>query len=335
MAQAGLAAVATALAAVAALLVAPWFGAQLLEVLRRLKVRASFPRGRTPLAQTHDSAGSFALAAAALRGLPGSTLRPVRAFASSRGFGLGSKRLRDQLELLGITCDHAAIWQCLAGACAAAFVVGTVFGGTWLVGFPCAAAVPLAVRAVVDKRLEGFVHRTRAQVPDALRSIDAALGAGQGLPRAIEYAAQCTPAPLGALLAQVVWDIKGGRPIEMALEGFQKRVQVPELRFVSVAMEVQHKSGGSLHPIIATAVGAARESFELERSLQVKTAQARLSARVVGFMPLALVLALSVISPGYFSGFASSALGVAMLIAAIVLDAAGLMFIRSIMNVKV
>ena len=133
----------------------------------------------------------------------------------------------------------------------------------------------------------------------------------------------------------MVWDIKGGRSIETALDGFQQRVQVPELRFVSVAMEVQHKSGGSLHPIIATAVGAARESFELERSLQVKTAQARLSARVVGFMPLALVLALSVISPGYFSGFASSAFGMAMLVAAVVLDVAGLMFIRSIMSVRV
>lgn len=222
-----------------------------------------------------------------------------------------------------------------ARCCAVALVVVGGVLASPVAGVLAAVVVLLGVCRLVDGWVGRRDREMRSQVPDALTALGVALGSGYALPRAFAYAAAHTPSPLSRELDRVVWDIGAGRSIDEALEGLQYRANVPELRYVAVAMEVQHHSGGSLRGIIACAVQGVRSSFDLERSLHVQTAQARFSARVVGLLPLGLLGVLVVVAPGYLESFSGSPMGMGMLVVAAVLDATGLLIIRSIVDAAV
>ena len=64
-----------------------------------------------------------------------------------------------------------------------------------------------------------------------------------------------------------------------------------------------------------------------------KTTQGRLSARIVAWMPLALAALITVLSPGYFGAFVSSPLGVALLVTALLLEAAGVLLVKKALAV--
>ena len=74
---------------------------------------------------------------------------------------------------------------------------------------------------------------------------------------------------------------------------------------------------------------------ELERSLHVQTAQARLSARIVSVMPFVLVALFSLVSEGFLEPFFNSAAGVALLLVALSMQAAGVLAVRRMLRVEV
>lgn len=308
------------------------FGKARLEVRARLN-SADARDGRHGDEGGH--AGIVPLVRVALRGMPGSDAALVQKLAASRVAGASCRAACRELTRLGVPHQPGAVWGCMAATGTLLGLTVGVASGSWIVGLVVALGAPWLVVLWLGRRADARAMTLAEQVPDALRTIDAALTAGLGVGKAIVYAARSTSGPLGLELRQVVWEVRAGRSLEGALERLRSRVGVAELELVVVALEVQHRSGGSLHAILESAIEVASQSHELERSLQVKTAQARLSARVVGVMPIVLVVALSLVSPGYLTGLAQQPAGVAMLVVAALLDVCGLLAIRSIMHVEV
>ncbi len=271
----------------------------------------------------------------ALRGVPGSHSTLMRRLVASPRCGAPIRGLSSNLRRLGVVCDDAALLLCMVEAMGVAFVLAGLALASPVAGALAAAAISLLSCHLVDGRVRRRDREMRSQIPDALTALGVALGSGYALPQAFSYTAAHTPPPLSRELERVVWDIDAGRSIDEALDGLQRRANAPELRYVAVAMEVQHHSGGSLREIIACAVQGVRGSFDLERSLQVQTAQARLSARVVGLLPIGLLGVLALAAPGYLESFLDSPMGLGMLAVAIVLDVVGLLIIRSIVDAAV
>jgi tight adherence protein B len=189
----------------------------------------------------------------------------------------------------------------------------------------------VAHRAVVLKR--AWADRLRGQIPEALRSIGLCFSAGYSLQQALEQTASETPDPLGAELWQTVYDVTAGRSIEEALGGLERRTSASELRFALVALEVQHRTGGSLTELLENAACAVLATSDLRRQLETQTAQARLSARIVSLMPLVLVSLLSLAMDGYLQTFFSSAAGLTLLLLAVGMEVLGVVLIRRILGV--
>ena len=108
---------------------------------------------------------------------------------------------------------------------------------------------------------------------------------------------------------------------------------MPEILFVSVALEVQHRSGGSMQQVLEAARESVATELSLERQLRVQTAQARLSAQVVTVMPFLLVGAISLLSPGFLGPFFSSVTGLLLLLVALGMQVAGVLIARRMLKV--
>lgn len=171
------------------------------------------------------------------------------------------------------------------------------------------------------------------EMPGVLRLLCIALESGSSLPAALRYAAQNSTGALADELNRTVWDLDAGHGFDEALERLRERTGGSEFAFLAVAMEIQHQSGGSLSDILKNVSDLLRQTSELKDDLQTKTAQGRLSSRIVALMPFALLVILSLLSPGYLSGFLSSPLGICLFVFALLLEVLGCVLVRRALSV--
>lgn len=165
-------------------------------------------------------------------------------------------------------------------------------------------------------------------MPEAIRLLCVSLESGSSLENGLRYAASNCPEPLSSELKRAVWDIEAGHSFDSALEDLRHRTDDAEFAFLSVAMEIQHRSGGSLTPILDNLATLLKQSSELKEDLRTKTEQARLSSRIVAIMPFLLLGVLSLLSPGYLSAFFGSALGMCLLVLALAFELLGIILVR-------
>lgn len=197
--------------------------------------------------------------------------------------------------------------------------------------FCVAAACAVCAKSSEDKRRE----RMREAVPDALRSMAVCFRSGQSLLQTMQQVGAATKGPVGALFQCAVHLLETGGSTREALSVFQGRNSVPELAFVSVALDVQHQTGGSMERVLDAARETVEGELELTRSLRVQTAQAKLSARIVSVMPIVLVALFSLVSEDFLGPFFSSFPGMALLCIAVAMQVAGIVSVRHMLKVEV
>ncbi len=183
--------------------------------------------------------------------------------------------------------------------------------------------------AVYERRRR---RKLREGMPEALRLICIALDSGNTLPNALGYAAENCSEPLAGELKRVVWDVQAGISFEDALESLRSRTGGTEFAYLAVAMEIQHRSGGSLEEVLASVSQTVRISYETDESLRTKTTQAQTSAKIVAVMPVIVLVVLSLFSPDYFTTFFTSPIGVLLLCLAVALEIAGILLVRRMVS---
>lgn len=196
----------------------------------------------------------------------------------------------------------------------------------------CAAAVWMAVLKTAQDRRRAAV---REAVPDALRAMGVCFQSGLSLLQTFQQVAKETQPPLQTLFLRASHLLQTGRTASEALGVFRSGPLVSELAFVAVALDVQHQTGGSIGQVLESARETVESELDLERSLRVQTAQARLSARIVSVMPFVLVAIFSLVSDNFLAPFFASFTGVALLALALCMQAAGVLLVRRMLKVEV
>jgi Flp pilus assembly protein TadB len=180
-----------------------------------------------------------------------------------------------------------------------------------------------------------YAKKLRDEMPEALRLLCIALDSGNSLVQAFKYAAENCNEPLSRELKRAVWDLEAGLGFDEAMEHLRTRCGSSEFAYLAAAMEIQHSSGGSMSSILQSVSASLQQSIEMEQKLDAKTAQARLSSKIVAIMPFALLGILMIFSPGYLGMFFSSALGILMFVCALGLEAIGIILIRRFLNLDI
>ncbi|MCL2465080.1 MAG: type II secretion system F family protein [Micrococcales bacterium] len=275
------------------------------------------------------------LAAALLRnGIP--QLRPLGrlVLASKKATGfftrmqqtLGQRSyLTSPLSLSTVYCTGVLALGAAGWALSASPVIGAV----------CAVGTVLITAFVLARAQEKRVEAMREAIPDALSSMSVCSYAGFSLLQTFTQVAKEVEEPLRSLFLSAVHDLETGRTATEALDALKAGADVTELAFVAVALDVQHRAGGSLQQVLEAARDSVESELALKRSLRVQTAQAKLSSRIVSVMPFILVALFSFISPGFLAPFFSGPVGFLLLGLAVVMQVAGVLLVRRMLNVGI
>ena len=215
------------------------------------------------------------------------------------------------------------------------FAIGWVLTASIVGGMALAACATAVLFSTASAAREKHREAVRESAPDALRSMAVCFRSGLSLLQTMRQVGAEAKGPIGNLFLHVAHLIEIGGSTREALASFQEGGSVPELSFVAVALDVQHQTGGSMERVLETARESIESGLELERSLRVQTAQAKLSARIVSVMPLILVALFSLVSDDFLAPFFSSFTGVLLLIVAVSMQLAGVLIVRRMLKVEV
>ncbi len=222
----------------------------------------------------------------------------------------------------------------IAGVAGLGGVITAVLGPT----LPAAAALAvliLAVSAWLKRRAGERLERFSEQLPSILKSVASALQASASVPQALAHAADQAGQPAKDELDRVNENIALGLPVDAALSGLYERLPAAELKYVLIGLAIQRRVGGNLVKLLAETTRALEERRRLQRHLAIETAQARLSARVIGFLPIVVTALIAVLDPSFMAPMFTTSVGLAMVLLAAAAEAVGFLLLNQILEVSI
>ncbi len=145
------------------------------------------------------------------------------------------------------------------------------------------------------KRLKAF----NSGLADTIMLLANALRSGSSFLQAVEMIVREAQPPISTEFARVIREVNLGLPLDDALANLQRRVRSDDLDLMTTAIAIHHTVGGNLAEILDSIAYTIRERVRIKGEIKTLTAQQRMSGYVVGFLPVALVLLLSVIAPSF------------------------------------
>ena len=266
--------------------------------------------------------------------------RGLRALAASRlclallaqeSFRSEAEVLKGRLEAQDVQVsleEGAALLIVASGAvCAAAGLFARS-------AFVALAAVPLVAMAILMRaswRTRGQRRALAEQMPGVFRTLATALGSGQTLMQAIEYVGLNEGGAVAEPFGRASLRLRCGMSAEAALDQLALELDAPGAELMATALSISQRTGSPLRELFQHSALLVEQQGEFQRMLQVKTAQVRLSVRIVCVLPVGLVVLLSLISPDFRQGLHTLA-GISCLFVGAMMDAAALLIIRRILR---
>ncbi len=249
--------------------------------------------------------------------------RPVVAVVERVGPRVEAALVRAELAGPGGVRRVLDVWWVFG---AIVIVAGSLVGGVagavaGLVG--AVAGPPLLVVARGDR------HRRRvvAALPEFCDLVARSLRSGSSLRTAIAEAGAGVE-PLTDSVAVLVARAEAGSGLEEALAVWSDTLAHPDAELVATVLALGRSSGAAVARPLEQAAGTLRERRELADEIAALTSQTRSSAVVVAVAPLAFAVLVSRTDARMAAVFTGTAVGRVCLVAGLVLDAAGVWWMR-------
>src|SRR6516164_3905768 len=188
----------------------------------------------------------------------------------------------------------------LAALAAIGLAVATRIGivPSLMLGVLIGTAFPhLVIGRMGKRRLRAFI----GLFPDAIDLIVRALRSGLPVSEAIVGAGHEIADPVGAELRLVEGGMRMGRDLESLLWDTANRINAPEFRFFVIALSVQRETGGNLGETLANLSDVLRRRRQMQAKARAMASETRATTMILGGLPVAVILVLSLTSPAYLA----------------------------------
>lgn len=199
---------------------------------------------------------------------------------------------------------------------------------------------PVVVYIVIDRIVVGFlVNRARramlGQMPGAIDMIVRAVRVGQSLDAAMKNVAQEMEPPLGLEFKRLIGMLNAGANIVEAMERVGEEVNLREFDFFVAACKVQIESGGNLADALESLSETIRERHNLRLKIGALSAEGKISAIIIGVMPILLLGYLSLANPSYVAPLYNTFVGHILLGMAFTLIFIGWLVMAKMVKIKI
>lgn len=245
--------------------------------------------------------------------------------------------LADRAQKAAIAFTPRQLLLIMAGLAAFAFV-GLTIGTETDVVLRAVASVGIGVGGVyfwVNSKAKKRMAMIEEQLPDAVELMVRSLRVGHPFSSAISIVSKEIADPLATEFGIIADESAYGRDVGEALKEMAERLDMQDLRFLSVAVTIQQQSGGNLAEILAGLAKVIRARFRLFRRVKAITAEAQWSGKFLSAFPLLCLTLILVNDPGYYDEVLDHAYFIPACFIVGILLTANLIVMRVLTNIKV
>jgi len=203
------------------------------------------------------------------------------------------------------------------------------------VGIMAVAVLAIAPVVVLNQLKKQRVKAFEAQLPDTLNLLAGSLRAGYSFLQGVEAVAQETSDPMARELRRVLAEARLGRPLDEALQDVAVRMQSLDFDWAVMAIRIQREVGGNLAELLGTVADTMVQRSRIRGEVKTLTAEGRLSAIIMGLLPLGLGGFMFMSSPDYIGTLFHSVGGWAMVIGSAVSGLIGFAWLQKIIKIEV
>ena len=169
---------------------------------------------------------------------------------------------------------------------------------------------------------------------DAMDIIVRGVRTGLPLGDCLKIIAHESPDPLGTEFRRVVEGESIGIPLEVCLEQMYDRMPISEVNFFSTVLNIQKTTGGNLGESLANLASVLRGRKLLREKIKALSAEAKMSAIIIGILPIAVGGLVTVISPDYMVELYTTPTGHRNLMIGAGMMVLGTLMMRKMINFK-
>jgi len=179
------------------------------------------------------------------------------------------------------------------------------------------------------------IAKIERQFPEALDLMGRSMRAGHAFPSAVKMVADEMPEPLGRDFRILFDEMNYGVPTNEALAHLAERVPVPDVSYFVVAVMIQRESGGNLAELLDSIAKIVRDRLRLLGEVRTLSAEGKLSAYILTGLPFAVALMVNLVNPEFMSVLWTDPMGHKMVGIALFMMVAGILWMRSIIRIRV
>ncbi|MBN2104604.1 type II secretion system F family protein [bacterium] len=206
--------------------------------------------------------------------------------------------------------------------------INVFFMIVFMAGFGSIPVVHLYIQRA--KRLKAFIRA----FPDSIDMMASAIRAGHAFNQAMQLVGNEAPDPVGIEFKRTYEQYNLGLNLKDVLLEMTDRVNSLDLKLFVTAILLQKETGGNLTEILDKISYTIRERFKLIGQIKTFTAQGRMSAIILGALPLVFVLFISGLNPDYLTPLFHDKLGHYFILIAVFLQIFGFIVIQKIVKIK-
>ena len=218
-------------------------------------------------------------------------------------------------------------------------VVGLVGAGTLDMPLPAACGVVALAVAVpwilLMRTRRERLSKLEEQLPEAADFLGRALRAGHSFANVMQMVGEEMPEPIAGEFKFAYEEINYGVPMNEALHNLAVRVPLTDLRYLVIAVLIQRESGGNLAEVLGNISRLIRARLKLLGQVRVMSAEGRMSAWILGILPLAVLLLMSISNPAYIRVLWTDPIGVRLMWYSGAVAVGGIFWLRKLIRIRI
>ena len=189
-------------------------------------------------------------------------------------------------------------------------------------------------RWVLSYMAAGRQKKFTEEFPNAMDILVRGIKSGLPVHDGLKIIAKESQPPLGEEFQRVVENVGVGMSLEGALEKMSERMPAPELRFFTIVIAIQAKTGGNLAEALNNLSSVLRARKMMREKIKALSSEAIASASIIGVLPPGVGLMITITRPAYIHVMFTDPRGQLMFLGGAFWMFCGIMMMRKMINFK-
>ena len=240
-----------------------------------------------------------------------------------------------KLTQAGLSMKIHMFWIFSAVAGLLALLLPLLFGANFFLCLGLAAVVGLGL----PRWVVGFIGKRRmkkfsGEFANAVDVIVRGIKSGLPVHECFKIIGRESPAPLGPEFQRLVEALGVGQTLSQALDKMYERMPTPELKFFSIVIAIQQKTGGNLAEALGNLSTVLRARRMMGEKIKALSSEAMASAGIIGSLPIIVMGLVFLTTPAYMMLLFTDMRGQVMLMGAAIWMSCGIFVMKRMIAFK-